>query len=121
MVRFREEYRQTQTQTKTETDIGDDDHYLDDIQIINKLCDQVLGTRSWYIRRLENGHKPLKSTSSDASSSRPTNAQLKEQLESTQNELRSTRNELQAMKVDYYTMIQAFERITPGLLQSLVQ
>ena len=118
MIRLREEYRQTQTQTQIDT--GDDSHNLDDIHNTDIVCDQVLGIHSGYIRGLENGPKPLRSTSSDASSSRPTNVQLKEQLESTQNELQSTRNELQAMKVDHYAMIQAFERIAPGLLQSLV-
>ena len=119
MVRLREKYRQTQTQIETDTE--DDAHHLDDIQIADRVYDQVLGTHLGYIRGLENGSKPLKSTSYDASLSRPTNAQLREQLESTQNELQSTMNELQAMKVDHYAMIQAFEIIAPGLLQSLVQ
>ncbi|KAG6535958.1 hypothetical protein ZIOFF_000991 [Zingiber officinale] len=54
---------------------------IDVVQIADTVCDQVLGTRSGYIRGLGSGPKPVRSTSSDAtSSSRSTNAVLRERL-----------------------------------------
>ncbi|KAG6538579.1 hypothetical protein ZIOFF_003703 [Zingiber officinale] len=55
----------------------------------------VLGTRSGYIRGLGSGPKLVRSTSSDAtSSSRSTNAVLRERLQSTQDELANTKIQL---------------------------
>ncbi|KAG6522708.1 hypothetical protein ZIOFF_019859 [Zingiber officinale] len=51
---------------------------------------KVLGTRSGYMRGLGSGPKPVRSTSSYAtSSSRSTNAALRERLESTQDDQRT--------------------------------
>ncbi|XP_042392318.1 uncharacterized protein LOC121983771 [Zingiber officinale] len=51
------------------------------------LFSKVLGTRFGYIRGLGSGSKPVRSISSDAtSSSRSINAALRERLESTQDE-----------------------------------
>ncbi|KAG6507295.1 hypothetical protein ZIOFF_032637 [Zingiber officinale] len=68
---------------------------IDVVQIADTVCDQVLGTRSGYIRGLGIGPKPVRSTSSYAtSSSRSTNAALRERLESTQDELANTKIQL---------------------------
>ncbi|KAG6495978.1 hypothetical protein ZIOFF_043815 [Zingiber officinale] len=68
---------------------------IDIVQITDTVCDQVLGTRSGYIRGLGSGPKPVRSTSSDAASStRSTNAALRERLESTQDELANIKIQL---------------------------
>ncbi|KAG6503020.1 hypothetical protein ZIOFF_035309 [Zingiber officinale] len=68
---------------------------IDVVQIADTVCDQVLGTRSGYIRGLGSGPKSVRSTSSYAtSSSRSTNVALHERLESTQDELANTKIQL---------------------------
>ncbi|KAG6476293.1 hypothetical protein ZIOFF_065532 [Zingiber officinale] len=68
---------------------------IDVVQIADTVCDKVLGTRSGYIRGLGSGPKPVRSTSSYAtSSSRSTNAVLRERLQSTQDELENTKIQL---------------------------
>ncbi|KAG6469170.1 uncharacterized protein LOC122034825 [Zingiber officinale] len=89
----------------------------------------VLGTRSGYIRGLGSGPKPVRSTSSDAtSSSRSTNAALRERLESTQDELANTKiqlantqDELASIKSRQNMFKQILNRLTPGALDSLIQ
>ncbi|XP_042374519.1 uncharacterized protein LOC121968074 [Zingiber officinale] len=89
---------------------------------------QVLGTRSGYIRGLGSGPKPVRSTSSDATSSiRSTNTALREKLESTQEELAntkvqlaSTQDELASMKSRQDKFEQILNRLAPGALDSLI-
>ncbi|KAG6507636.1 hypothetical protein ZIOFF_032987 [Zingiber officinale] len=89
----------------------------------------VLGTRSGYIRGLGSGPKPVRSTSSDAtSSSRSTNAALRERLESTQDELANTKiqlantqDELASIKSRQNMFEQILNRLAPGALDSLIQ
>ncbi|KAG6499912.1 hypothetical protein ZIOFF_039724 [Zingiber officinale] len=82
MARLRDEYILSQNP----------EHGIDVVQIIDTVCDQVLGTRSGYIRGLGSGSKPVRSTSSDVtSSSISTNVALRERLESTQDELANTK------------------------------
>ncbi|KAG6499844.1 hypothetical protein ZIOFF_039639 [Zingiber officinale] len=77
--------------------------------------DGVLGTRSRYIRGLGSGPEPVRSTSSDAtSSSRSTNAALREILESTQDELASIKSRQNMFE-------QILNRLAPGALDSLIQ
>ncbi|XP_074570592.1 uncharacterized protein LOC141827265 [Curcuma longa] len=126
MVRLRDEYVQTQETS------GND---IDAVQIADTVCDQVLGTRSGYIRGLGSGPKPVRSTSSDAtSSSRTTNAALRERLEgteaelattrlqlaSTQDQLASSQDQLQAMRSRQDIFEQILNRLAPGALQSLI-
>ncbi|KAG6476225.1 hypothetical protein ZIOFF_065463 [Zingiber officinale] len=89
----------------------------------------VLGTRSGYIRGLGSGPKPVRSTSSDAtSSSRSTNAALRERLESTQDELANTKiqlantqDELASIKSRQNMFEQILNRLAPRALDSLIQ
>ncbi|KAG6538526.1 hypothetical protein ZIOFF_003650 [Zingiber officinale] len=102
---------------------------IDVLQIADTVCDQVLGTRSGYIRGLGNGPKPVRSTSSDAtSSSRSTNAALRERLESIQDELANTKiqlantqDELASIKSRQNMFEQILNRLAPGALDSLIQ
>ncbi|KAG6495519.1 hypothetical protein ZIOFF_043344 [Zingiber officinale] len=102
---------------------------IDVLQIADTVCDQVLGTRSGYIRGLGSGLKPVRSTSSDAtSSSRSTNAALRERLESTQDELANTKiqlantqDELASIKSRQNMFEQILNRLAPGALDSLIQ
>ncbi|KAG6484194.1 hypothetical protein ZIOFF_060989 [Zingiber officinale] len=88
----------------------------------------VLDTRSRYIRGFESGSKPVRSTSSDAtSSSRSTNAALRERLESTQDELANTKiqlantqDELASIKLRQNMFEQILNRLAPGALDSLI-
>ncbi|KAG6526865.1 hypothetical protein ZIOFF_016868 [Zingiber officinale] len=90
---------------------------------------QVLGTRSGYIRGLGSGPKPVRSTSSDATStSRSTNVALRERLESTQDELANTKiqlantqDELASIKSRQNMFEQILNRLAPGALDSLIQ
>ncbi|KAG6533548.1 hypothetical protein ZIOFF_007423 [Zingiber officinale] len=101
---------------------------IDVFQIADTVYDQVLGTRSGYIRGLGSGPKPVRSTSSDAtSSSRSTNAALRERLESTQDELASTKiqlantqDELASIKSRQDKFEQILNRLAPGALDSLI-
>ncbi|XP_074560040.1 uncharacterized protein LOC141816104 [Curcuma longa] len=126
MVRLRDEYVQTQESS------GND---IDAVQIADTVCDRVLGTRSGYIRGLGSGPKPVRSTSSDAtSSSRTTNTALRERLEgteaelattrlqlaTTQDQLASTQDQLQAMRSRQDIFEQILNRLAPGALQSLI-
>ncbi|KAG6527583.1 hypothetical protein ZIOFF_009698 [Zingiber officinale] len=89
----------------------------------------VLGTRSRYIIGLGSGPKPVRSTSSDAtSSSRSTNAALRERLKSTQDELANTKiqlantqDELASIKSRQNMFEQILNRLAPGALDSLIQ
>ncbi|KAG6493174.1 hypothetical protein ZIOFF_048151 [Zingiber officinale] len=102
---------------------------IDVLQIVDTVCDQVLGTRSGYIRGLGSGPKPVRSTSSDAtSSSRSTNAALRERFESTQDELANTKiqlantqDELASIKSRQNMFEQILNRLAPGALDSLIQ
>ncbi|KAG6474342.1 hypothetical protein ZIOFF_068268 [Zingiber officinale] len=102
---------------------------IDVLQIADTVSDQVLGTRSGYIRGLGSGLKPVRSTSSDAtSSSRSTNAALRERLESTQDELANTKiqlantqDELASIKSRQNMFEQILNRLAPGALDSLIQ
>ncbi|KAG6528758.1 hypothetical protein ZIOFF_010943 [Zingiber officinale] len=95
---------------------------------VNYNVDVVFGTRSGYIRGLGSGPKPVRSTSSDTtSSSRSTNAALRERLESTQDELASTKiqlantqDELASIKSRQDKFEQILNRLTPGALDSLI-
>ena len=89
MVRLRDEFIQSQ-------ETGDD---IDAVQIADKVCNQVLGVRSGYIRGLGSGPKPVRSTSSEATSSSKSNAALREKLQSTEENLASTREELADTRV----------------------
>ncbi|KAG6515194.1 hypothetical protein ZIOFF_025579 [Zingiber officinale] len=88
----------------------------------------VLGTRSGYIRGLRSGPKPVRSTSSDAtSSSRSTNAVLHERLQSTQDELANTKiqlantqDELASIKSRQDLFEQILNRLALGALDSLI-
>ncbi|XP_074590598.1 uncharacterized protein LOC141846451 [Curcuma longa] len=126
MVRLRDEYVQTQESS------GND---IDAVQIADTVCDRVLGTRSGYIRGLGSGPKPVRSTSSDAtSSSRTTNTALRERLEgteaelattrlqlaTTQDQLASTQDQLQAMRSRQDIFEQILNQLAPGALQSLI-
>ncbi|KAG6470107.1 hypothetical protein ZIOFF_071161 [Zingiber officinale] len=101
---------------------------IDVVQIADTVCDQVLGTRSGYIRGLGSGPKPVRSTSSDAtSSSRSTNAVLRERLQSTQDELANTKiqlantqDELASIKSRQDLFEQILNRLAPGALDSLI-
>ncbi|KAG6533984.1 hypothetical protein ZIOFF_007864 [Zingiber officinale] len=100
---------------------------IDVVQIADTICDQVLGTRSGYIRGLGSGPKPVRSTSSDVtSSSRSTNAVLRERLQSTQDELANTKiqlantNELASIKSRQDLFEQILNRLAPGALDSLI-
>ncbi|KAG6495871.1 hypothetical protein ZIOFF_043701 [Zingiber officinale] len=102
---------------------------IDVVQIADTVCGQVLGTRSRYIRGLGSGPKSVMSTSSDAaSSSRSTNAALRERLESTQDELANTKiqlantqDELASIKSRQNMFEQILNRLAPGALDSLIQ
>ncbi|KAG6526118.1 hypothetical protein ZIOFF_016095 [Zingiber officinale] len=111
---------------------------IDVVQIVDTVCDQisnaqlranvVLGTRSGYIRGLGSGPKPVRSTSSDVtSSSRSTNTVLRERLQSTQDELANTKiqlantqDELASIKSRQDLFEQILNRLTPGALDSLI-
>ncbi|KAG6476039.1 hypothetical protein ZIOFF_065274 [Zingiber officinale] len=88
----------------------------------------VLGTRSGYIRGLGSGPKSVRSTSSDAtSSSRSTNAVLRERLQSTQDELANTKfqlantqDELASIKSRQDLFEQILNRLAPVALDSLI-
>lgn len=136
MVQRREEYRQTQMDLDSPSD---GNQPIDELEIADRVCDEVLGRRSGYIRGLGNGPKPSKLISSDANSRRATNAELRQELASTQGELESTRASLQSaeekihhlqetvqtnqriMEANQRMMMQVFEKIAPDVLQSLTQ
>ncbi|KAG6527766.1 hypothetical protein ZIOFF_009895 [Zingiber officinale] len=118
MVRLRDECIQTQNPEEV----------INVVEIANTVCDQVLDTRSRYIRGLGSAPKPVRSTSSDATSSiRSTNTALREKLESTQEELAntkvqlaSTQDELASMKSRQDKFEQILNRLAPGALDSLI-
>lgn len=143
MVRLREEYRQKQAKTDTQ---DDGSQSMEEVNIADRVCDQVLGKGLGYIRELGNGPRPAKSTSSDATSRRATNARLRDELASTQSELHSTRIALestenkirmleanqkrleetihankQIVEANQWMTMQIFERIAPHIVQSLTQ
>ncbi|KAI3445465.1 hypothetical protein Pfo_002130, partial [Paulownia fortunei] len=74
----------------------------DDVQIADNVCDHVLGARSWYVCELGNGPKPLRSTTYDATSSKPTNTTLRDQLHMTHDELAYTRTELADTRTELF-------------------
>lgn len=89
-------------------------------------------TRSGYIRGLGNGPKPSKSLTSDGSSRRATNAELKNELASTKDELETTRASLhvaegkiikleETVEANQRMIMQVFERIAPDILQSFIR
>ncbi|KAG6506545.1 hypothetical protein ZIOFF_031869 [Zingiber officinale] len=118
MVKLRDECIQTQNPEEV----------INVVKIADTVCDQVLGTRSGYIRGLGSGPKPVRSTSSDATSLiRSTNNALREKLESTQEELAntkvqlaSTQDELASMKSRQDKFEQILNRLAPGALDSLI-
>lgn len=64
-------------QMQTETDTLDDDGnqpIMDEVEIIDRVYDQVLEKYWGDIRGLENRPKPIRLTSSDATSCRPTSS-----------------------------------------------
>ncbi|KAH6762986.1 hypothetical protein C2S52_020419 [Perilla frutescens var. hirtella] len=105
MVQLRDNYKDKQMETGGSKP-------LTDLEISAIVCDEVLGMRPGYIRGMGNGPKPATWMFYDASSNQPTNEELKNELQATQDELKYVRAEQEMMK-------EAFEKIFPGALQSM--
>ncbi|KAH6792810.1 hypothetical protein C2S52_003287 [Perilla frutescens var. hirtella] len=104
MVQLREEYKEKQLETGSKP--------LTDLEISSLVCDEVLGVRPGYIRGMGHGPKPATWMFYDASSNQPTNEELKNELQATQDALKCVRAEQEMMR-------EAFEKIFPGVLQSM--
>ncbi|KAH6801123.1 hypothetical protein C2S52_001587 [Perilla frutescens var. hirtella] len=104
MVQLREEYKEKQLETGSKP--------LIDLEISSLVCDEVLGVRPRYIRGMGHGPKPATWMFYDASSNKPTNEELKNELQATQDALKCVRAEQEMMR-------EAFEKIFAGVLQSM--
>ncbi|KAH6782339.1 hypothetical protein C2S51_007632 [Perilla frutescens var. frutescens] len=105
MVQLRDDYKDKQMETGGSKP-------LTDLEISAIVCDEFLRMRPGYIRGMGNGPKPATWMFYDASSNQPTNEELKNELQATQDELKYVRAEQEMMK-------EAFEKIFPGALQSM--
>ncbi|KAK6144767.1 hypothetical protein DH2020_021587 [Rehmannia glutinosa] len=98
MVQLRDEIRESECQTDIH---GMTNHLLDDIEIADRVCDQILGTSpGGYIHGLGNGPK-FSSTFAE--------------------ELVRTRIKLQTLESKLETMLQVFESVAPGVMKSFFQ